>query len=57
MMDDRGKNIWSGPLNECEVIVSESRITGGAESVPWGLYKKFSFGLYFVLLPYTITRR
>ena len=57
MMDDRGKNIWSGPLIECEVIVSESRITGGAESVPWGLYKKFSFGLYFVLLPYTITRR
>lgn len=57
MMDDRGKSIWSGPLNECEVIVSKSRITGGAESVPLGLYKKFSFGLCFVLHPYTITRR
>lgn len=49
------KSIWSGPLNECEAIVSESRITGGDESVSWGLYKKL-FGLYFMLYPYTITR-
>ena len=56
MRDDGGKNIWSGPLNECEAIFSESSITGGDESVPWGLYKKFSFGLYFVLHLYTITR-